>query len=148
MGESLQSVMKKASKKKRTQQKQLPLSVCIEVFQQYHRARAQGSRRDIKSTSILLRHKLTSTIHDVDVVLAGWNLAIAICDKQPKSGRVGTRSYLPPKVLLCELPFSTRCDVWAAADATTRWCAVVQWRVCVGLGRTAADGVAECSDSV
>ena len=82
MGESLQTVMEKASKRKMTQQTQKTQLTC------------------------------TSTIHDADVVLADWYVAIAIpSDTQPKSGRVGTRSYLPPEVFSGEQPFDTTCDV-------------------------------------
>jgi hypothetical protein len=72
--------------------------------------------RDIKPATILLRHKLThtSTIHDVDVVLADWALSIAIGDTQGKGGIVGTPRFLPPEVLSREQPFDTTCDVWAA----------------------------------
>ena len=112
VGGSLESVLKRT--------RRLPLAVCMEVFRQLlctiQHAHAAGLlHRDIKPANILLRHKLTdiSTIHEVDVVLADWGLAIAISDRQGNSV-VGTPMYLPPEVLSGEQSFDTTCDVWAA----------------------------------
>lgn len=114
VGRSLECAM-------RQKQKRLPLAVCMEVFRQLmctiQRAHKAGLlHRDIKPANILLRHKLTCrlTIHDVDVVLADWGLAIAIGESQSQGGIVGTARYLPHEVLAGEQPFDTTCDVWAA----------------------------------
>ena len=124
LGGSLESAMDKASKNniKNKQQRRLPVAVCLEVFRQLvctieHAHKKAGLlHRDIKPANILLRHKLTctSTIHDVDVVLADWGLAIAASDRQGKGGTCGTPMYLPPEVLSKEQPFDTTCDMWAA----------------------------------
>ena len=123
LGGSLESAMDKASKNiKNKQQRRLPVAVCVEVFRQlvctieHAHQKAGLLHRDIKPANILLRHKLTctSTIHDVDVVLADWGLAIAASDRQGKGGTCGTPMYLPPEVLSKEQPFDTTCDMWAA----------------------------------
>ena len=103
----------------RAMEKPLPVAVCVEVFRQLlctisHAHKAGLLHRDIKPANILLRHKLlrTSSVHDVDVVLADWGLATS--DKGVKRGTTGTRRYLPPEVLSEEQPFDATCDVWAA----------------------------------
>ena len=87
MGKSWQSVLKKASKKKRN---------AAEIAAAVRMYRGVSSVPSSTRTRKPSRHQAcqhlaaaqADAIHDVDVVLAVWNLAIAISDKQPKGGPV------------------------------------------------------------